>query len=162
MRYLIILLFCFSAFGARYKKIMSGEQVKAIYDSEKNITFEEGSYAEMTVYTKWLLTNTPDEEQLFDPKTDPTTLAVNEEIDNLNFGKRLFAEIKVLNKVKGLTKAQRDTLKSNLGSVYSDLIDGNICDVKTAVDGITPDGTLITQNDLDTIIAKIAAFKSCT
>lgn len=87
--------------------------------------------------------------------------AVEGQLEDMAFGKRLYASVQLLNKGKGLTKAQRRTLRQNLKTMRDDLMDGNICDVRSDLEALAADGTLIREADKTAFLAKIDAYKTC-
>jgi len=87
--------------------------------------------------------------------------AIEDRLKDMEFGRRIYAIVQLSNKQKGLSIGQRRTLRANLSSIRDDLIDGNICDAKADISAISPDGTLITQSDIDSVTNEINGYKSC-
>lgn len=87
--------------------------------------------------------------------------AVNSQLKDMDFGRALYARVQLLNKGKGLSKAQRRQLRQTLGTMRDDLMDGNICDVRADLIALSADGTLIREEDKTAILSKIDSFKSC-
>lgn len=87
--------------------------------------------------------------------------AINSRLSDMQFGQKLYAIVQVLNKQKGLSKAQRNQMRNELKTIRDDLLDGNICEVREQVLQLTIDGTKITNNDVSAILAKIDEYKTC-
>ncbi len=87
--------------------------------------------------------------------------AVNAKVKDMDFGRKLYAIVKVSSDVKGLSKGLRKQLKTDLKEIKEDLLDGDICMAKDGVIALTANGTTILQSDIDDIIARIDTYKSC-
>jgi hypothetical protein len=87
--------------------------------------------------------------------------AVQSQVKDMDFGRQVYAAIQLLNKGKGLSKAQRRTLRQNLKTMRDDLLDGNICDVRADLVALSADGTLIREADKTAILARLDAYKTC-
>lgn len=87
--------------------------------------------------------------------------AIQAKIADMDLGKKLYAIVQIKNKMKGLSKGQRRTLRTNLSTIKEDLMDGNLCDARVDIAALTADGTLILSSDITEILAKIDAYKTC-
>jgi len=87
--------------------------------------------------------------------------AVDKELSDMKFGQKLYAMVKVLNKQKGLSKAQRKGLKSTLKTIKDSMFDGDLCEARSEISAIVPDGTLISSSDITLILSKMDAYKTC-
>lgn len=87
--------------------------------------------------------------------------AVQSQIKDMNFGRSLYASVQLLNKGKGLSKAQRRQLRQDLKTMRDDLLDGNICDVRADLVALPANGTTIREEDKTVLLAKIDAYKTC-
>lgn len=87
--------------------------------------------------------------------------ALDERLKDMEFGKKLYASVQLINESKGLNKGQRRQLRSDLAIIRDDLIDGNICDARADIVGLVADGTLIRTQDKTAVLAKIDAYKLC-
>ena len=87
--------------------------------------------------------------------------AVQNQVEDMNFGREIYASIQLLNKQKGLSKAQRRTLRQNLKTMRDDLLDGSLCDVRADLVALSADGTLIREADKTAVLAKLDAYKTC-
>jgi hypothetical protein len=92
---------------------------------------------------------------------DGTELAVRAQVLDMDLGKKLYAQIMLHNKKKGSSKAQRKQMRKDFKDIRDDFFDGDICSAKDGVSAITP-GVLITQDDIDSIIALINSAKTCS
>jgi hypothetical protein len=87
--------------------------------------------------------------------------AVQSQLKDMEFGKRLYAQVQLLNKGKGLSKAQRRQLRKDLKTMRDDLLDGNVCNVRADLVALPANGTTILEADKTALLAKIDAYKTC-
>ncbi len=87
--------------------------------------------------------------------------AINSQVQDMNFGRSLYASVQLLNKGKGLTKAQRRQLRQDLKTMREDLLDGSLCDVRADLLTLPVNGTTVTEADKAAILAKLDAYKTC-
>lgn len=80
---------------------------------------------------------------------------------DMEIGKKIYAQVQVSNRKKGLNKAQRRQLRKDLNDMRDDLFDGNICEVREDLLILTADGVLITSEDKASVIAFIDSLKKC-
>lgn len=78
-------------------------------------------------------------------------------IKRQDFGRRLIAIITIRNDVKNLTSQQEEQIATSFASINSALLNGRIDNAKADIQAIVPDGTLVTQADIDAILAEIVA-----
>ena len=81
--------------------------------------------------------------------------AVAKEIQNQAFGQEMYALVKVVQKKKGLNKVQRKQLRSSFKEVKTMLMDGDLDLALDELKNITPDGTLISDEELQSLIQRI-------
>jgi len=162
MKILILLNFLLitNGFAAKYTKVMDGQALKFIKNNNLNqaIPVNTGN-REYLNFVEWEKTNTADTEAYVDPMT--VNAQLKQERADLKFGEQLFLEAKIYNRDgKGLSKAQRKQVKTQLSEIYEELRDGNICDAKAALEAHSPTGQVV-QADLDIFIGKINSYKTC-
>ena len=85
---------------------------------------------------------------------------VERELNDIEFGKKLMAIIGYSSKKKGLTPTQIQSLRSAVSAAESALSVGAIEQAKVSIEGYTPDGTLLTQQDKDDILEEINNYLS--
>lgn len=76
----------------------------------------------------------------------------------MGFGRDLFAEMSVRNAMRGLTMAQRRSLRQSVSDVKDALETGSLEDAKDGIQNLTVDGTIIVQADVDWAVGKIDAY----
>tara|TARA_Y100000310_G_scaffold243676_1_gene248254 strand:- start:22909 stop:23622 length:714 start_codon:yes stop_codon:yes gene_type:complete len=86
---------------------------------------------------------------------------ISDKMKDMNFGRRVYASVQILNKKKGLSKAQRRQLRNTLKTMRDDLLDGSICDVRQDLIDLNADGTLIMEDDKTQALKMIDDYKSC-
>lgn len=74
------------------------------------------------------------------------------------FGSRIIAYFGVLTDAKDLSVEQIATLNETFGPIMTLLNSGSIGTAKAAIEAITPDGVLITENDITLILGEINNF----
>lgn len=89
------------------------------------------------------------------------TLAISGQLNHMAFGKKIYVSVLLLNKAKGLSKAQKRQLRKDLKEIRDDLFDGSICSAREDIAVLIPDGVLIKASDISLILSKIDAFKTC-
>lgn len=87
--------------------------------------------------------------------------ALDSQFKDMDFGKELYAKVMLLNKSKGLSKAQRKQLRKDLKDIRDDLADGDICSAREDISALVADGTLIREEDKTAVLALIDANKTC-
>lgn len=87
--------------------------------------------------------------------------SIGQKVADMDFGKRLYASVQVLNRSKGLSKSQRRSLRQTLKIMRDDLFDGNICEVREDLVSLASDGSIIKEEDKLAVIAQIDSYKSC-
>ena len=92
---------------------------------------------------------------------DAQKLALDSQVYDMDFGKKLYAGVMLMNKSNGLSKAQRKQLRNDLKDIRSDLFDGDICSAREDIDALVADEVLIKSADKSAILAKIDAYKTC-
>lgn len=83
---------------------------------------------------------------------DASIAAVKKQMD---CGKSVVAAFMLLNQSKGLTKAQKKTIRQTFKDAREFLLDGDIESAKSEVEEATPDGTLVTASDKTAMLSKI-------
>lgn len=84
--------------------------------------------------------------------------AIAQKLKNMEFGKRVLAIVSVRNDAKSLQPADVLSLSNTYAPIQALLLNGSIATAKAQVEAITPDGTLVTQADLDAILAEMNAY----
>jgi len=87
--------------------------------------------------------------------------AIDTRLKDMKFGQKLYAIVQVMNVKKGLTRPQRKLMRQNLKAIRDDLMDGDICSVRSEVAALVADGVLIKASDIAAILAKIDSYKTC-
>ncbi len=87
--------------------------------------------------------------------------AIGLRLDDMDFGRKIYASVQVLNESKGLSKGQRRTLRADLEVIRDDLMDGNICDARFDIAALTTDPIVIRDEDVTAVLAKLDAYKTC-
>jgi hypothetical protein len=82
-------------------------------------------------------------------------MAISEKMANMHFGQKVLALIAVRNDAKSLQPADIVSLTTAYATIQSLLLSGSIATAKAQIEAITPDGTLVTQADKDSILAAI-------
>lgn len=82
-------------------------------------------------------------------------LAVQKEIQKLEFGKRLYASIKVLNDTAKLSDGQKLQMAQQFSSIKYNLLEGNIKIARSKIYKIKPDGIIVTQEIKDYVLKEI-------
>lgn len=75
----------------------------------------------------------------------------------IQFGQRLVAIMSIRNDAKNLTGAQIVQLVQDFASINTAWLNGSIATSRALVDAITPDGTILTEDDKTAILAEIDA-----
>jgi len=89
-------------------------------------------------------------------------LAVKEKVlKDMDFGKNLYAEIRVLNISKSLTKQQKKDMKILFKNIRDFIYDGDICSAREEIAAITPDGVLVKDAEKAAVLTKIDAKYTC-
>lgn len=84
--------------------------------------------------------------------------AVAAKLKNMEFGKRVIAILSVRNDAKSLSAADIVSLTNTYAVIQSLLMSGSIATAKAQIEAVTPDGTLVTQDDKDALLAEINAY----
>lgn len=84
--------------------------------------------------------------------------AIALKLKNMEFGKRVLAIVSIRNDAKSLQPADVVSLSNTYAPIQGLLLNGSIATAKAQVEAITPDGTLVTQGDLDAILAEMNAY----
>lgn len=79
-------------------------------------------------------------------------------LKNMEFGKRVLAIVSVRNDAKSLQPADVLSLSNTYAPIQALLLNGSIATAKAQVEAIVPDGVLVTQADLDAILAEMNAY----
>jgi len=87
--------------------------------------------------------------------------AINSQLKDMDFGKTLYAKIMLMNKAKGLSKAQRKQMRRDLKEIKEDILDGDLCSAKAEIEALVADEVVIHTSDKTKIIDTIQAFKNC-
>lgn len=87
--------------------------------------------------------------------------AVSDKLKDMNFGRELYASVQVLNRSKGLSKADRRQLRVALKTMRDDLFDGNICEVREDLVILAADGVKIKESDKTALLSIIDKYKTC-
>lgn len=85
-------------------------------------------------------------------------MAIAQKLRNMEFGKRILAIVAIRNDSKNLQPADVVSLSNTYAPIQALLLNGSIATAKAQIEAITPDGTLVTQADLDAILAEINAY----
>ena len=84
--------------------------------------------------------------------------AIALKLKNMEFGKRVLAIVSVRNDAKSLQPADVLSLSNTYAPIQALLLNGSIATAKAQVEAIVPDGVLVTQADLDAILAEMNAY----
>lgn len=76
------------------------------------------------------------------------------------FGQALMAQFSIVNNQRGLSVSDRVQLASELASVQSILLCGDLASAIAILQATTPDGVLLTQDILNDFIAQIQAYQA--
>lgn len=87
-----------------------------------------------------------------------TRKAIDAELENIKFGQRLLAKITIGNKAKSLTKQQRKQMSIDFSQIQALLGSGSLDLARDEIAVIVPDGTAITQADIDGLLSDIDAY----
>jgi len=93
-----------------------------------------------------------------DGNLEASEAAVQGKIKNMEFGKRILAIVSIRNDAKSLSAADVLSISNTYAPIQALLLSGSIATAKAQIEAITPDGTLVTQADLDAIVAEIDAY----
>jgi hypothetical protein len=83
---------------------------------------------------------------------------IAERMKRASFGQRMIAYMGVRNDAKNLTEQQTTQFLSTYGGLMQLFQAGAIDTAKAQIEGITPDGTLVTQADKDALLSEINAY----
>lgn len=86
--------------------------------------------------------------------------AISKEISNQEFGQRLYAEIKVFNKSKGLNKNQRRQLRNQLKELKELMLDGDIELLQESLESVEINESLFTQDEVNYVKLKVSEHLS--
>ncbi len=84
--------------------------------------------------------------------------AIAQKLKNMEFGKRVLAIVSIRNDAKSLQPADVLSISNTYAPIQALLLSGSIATAKAQIEAIIPDGTLVTQADLDAILAEINAY----
>ena len=84
--------------------------------------------------------------------------AIEVKLKNMEFGKRVLAIVSIRNDAKSLQPADVVSLSNTYAPIQGLLLNGSIATAKAQIEAITPDGVLVSQDDLDAILAEINAY----
>jgi len=79
-------------------------------------------------------------------------------IEDMDFGKKIIAEVRVSSIERELSEAQTNAMESSMVSIISKLDLGKITQAQTLISKIAPDGTVVTQKLKDYILGKISQY----
>lgn len=83
--------------------------------------------------------------------------AIQQQLKNIEFGKRLIAIIGVMLDAKGLTNEQTAQVNSTFAAIVTLLNTGSLGTAKDAISAITPDAVIL-QADIDMVIAELNSY----
>ena len=81
-------------------------------------------------------------------------------VADMDFGRELYAKIRLMIAAKGLTTEQRKTFRTSSSSIRDDLFDGDICSARESIDSLPLD-SIVTAEDKTQVFALMDAYKTC-
>lgn len=83
---------------------------------------------------------------------------IKDKLKNMDFGKRVLALVSIRNDAKTLSTVNVASISATYAPIQALLLSGSIATAKNQILSIVPDGTLVTQADLDAIVAEINSY----